>query len=42
MTEAYGVERGLIKVDVQSKTLFNIVMEQLTRNIKTNQNETIF
>ena len=42
MTEAYGVERGLRKADARFTTLFNIVMEQLIRNIKTSQNGTIF
>jgi hypothetical protein len=42
MTEAYGVGRGLRKVDAQSATLFNISIEQLIRNIKTNHNGKFF
>ena len=42
LTKTFGTERGLRKDDAQSATLFNIVMEKLIRNIKTNQNGIIF
>jgi hypothetical protein len=41
LTKTFGTEKGLRKGDAQSTALFNIVMEKLIRNIKTNQNRII-
>jgi hypothetical protein len=35
LTEEIGIKRGLKQGDVLSTTLFNIVLEKVTRNIET-------
>ena len=41
MMEAFHTERGFRQGDALSKTLFNIVLEEVIRNIETNSNGTI-
>jgi hypothetical protein len=41
LTEAFGIERGLRQGDALSKTLFNIVLEKVIRNIEVKPHGTI-
>ena len=42
MTEVFGIQRGWRQCDALSTTMFNTVLEEVIRNIKTNLNGTIF
>jgi hypothetical protein len=42
MAEVFGIERGWRQDVALSKTMFNIALEEMIRNIKTNLNGTIF